>query len=100
MIITKITEMDSLTMKFEGWLDTTTSPELAKELESLDSGIRELIFDFEKLEYISSAGLRQIVSAYKLMENGSFKIINASKPVMEVLKMTGFLKKLNVEPIV
>ncbi len=54
-------------MKLEGWLDTQTTAEFGKALDALESNIEELILDFEKLEYTSSAGLRQIVAAHKKM---------------------------------
>ena len=56
------------TMKIIGWLDTQTAPQLGEELSKLSDDITSLVFDFAKLEYISSAGLRQVVSAYKKMD--------------------------------
>ena len=53
------------TMEIIGWLDTQTAPQLGEELSKLSDDITSLVFDFAKLEYISSAGLRQVVSAYK-----------------------------------
>ena len=55
------------TMEIIGWLDTQTAPQLGEELSKLSDDITSLVFDFAKLEYISSAGLRQVVSAYKKM---------------------------------
>lgn len=97
-IITKIND-NVATILMEGWLDTTTAPQLGEELDKLSADISNLILDFEKLEYISSAGLRQIVVAYQKMGNDKFKIINTNPEVMEVFKMTGFDKKLDIEMV-
>ena len=71
-----------------GWLDTQTAPELKAELDALSSEITELEIDCKELEYISSAGLRQIVAAHTKM-NGNFELTNVSSEIMYVLKMTG-----------
>ncbi len=97
MNINKQMVEDTLTLSFEGWLDTTTAPELGELLDTLDDNISNLIFDFEKLEYISSAGLRQVIIAYRKMGNENFKIINTSVQVMEVFKMTGFAEKMDIQ---
>ena len=83
-------------IKLEGWLDTQTTAEFAKEIESLDSNIEELILDFAKLEYTSSAGLRQIVAAHKKL-NGKLTVKNVCSEIMDVFKMTGFDKRLHIE---
>ena len=86
------------TMEIIGWLDTQTAPQLEEALSKLGDEITNLVFDFAKLEYISSAGLRQVVSAYKKMSGkGEFKIINVSDEVYDVFKLTGFEKKINIE---
>ena len=78
-----------LNVAIEGRLDTTTAPELesflSKKYETTDS----LVIDCEKLIYISSAGLRVLLSAHKRMK-GAMKLVNVSELVMEVLEMTGF----------
>lgn len=84
------------TVKLEGWLDTQTTAEFAKELESLDASVEELVLDLEKLEYTSSAGLRQIVAAHKKM-NGKLTVKNISSEIMDVFEMTGFAKRLHIE---
>lgn len=96
MNIVKQTENNVVTLALEGWLDTQTAPELGAELDTLDGGADSLVLDFGKLEYISSAGLRQVVAAYKKM-SGRMKVINVSNEIMEVFKMTGFDTKLNIE---
>ena len=87
-----------LTICVAGRLDTTTAPDLEKALkESLD-GITALTFDFEKLDYISSAGLRVLLSAQKTMaKQGSMKIIHVNELVMEVFDVTGFADILTIE---
>ncbi len=83
-------------LKLAGWLDTQTTSEFAKELETLEDSIKELILDFEKLEYTSSAGLRQIVAAHKKM-NGKLTVKNVCSEIMDVFKLTGFDKRLHIE---
>ena len=98
MIINKAINGTSLTLFLEGRLDTTTSPELETVLkESLD-GVTELIFDFEKLEYISSAGLRVLLSAQKKMNSqGTMKVVHVAEIIMEIFEVTGFSDILTIE---
>ncbi len=97
MNIIKKIDGNTATISLEGWLDTTTSPELGAEIDGLEENISSLIFDFEKLEYISSAGLRQIIITYRKMGADNFKIINTNPEVMEVFKMTGFSDKIDIK---
>ena len=78
-----------LIVAIEGRLDTITAPELESFLAKNYEGAESLKFDCEKLSYISSAGLRVLLSAYKRAK-GTMKLINVSELVMEVLEMTGF----------
>ncbi len=96
--ITKNLENDCLTISLEGRLDTTTAPQLETTLkESLD-GVQELVMDFEKLEYISSAGLRVLLSAQKVMsKQGSMKVIHVSDLIKEIFEVTGFIDILTIE---
>ncbi len=87
---------NSAIMKLEGWLDTQTSSDFAKAIEELENSITELTLDLEKLEYTSSAGLRQIVAAHKKM-NGKLTVKNVCSEIMDVFKMTGFDKRLHIE---
>ena len=97
MIIKKNLEENNLTITLEGRLDTNTAPELENEIETLD-GVKNLIFDFKNLEYISSAGLRIILSLQKRMNNqGSILIKNANDEVKEVFEITGFSTILTIE---
>lgn len=87
LIITKKNDEKNLTIALEGTLDTMTSPQLEAELEQIPSGTENLVFDFEKLTYISSAGLRAMIGAEKKIsaKNGSMKIINVSEILKENL---------------
>lgn len=82
----------------EGRLDTTTAPQLEKELKDDIAGVTELSFDFEKLEYISSAGLRVLLSAQKIMnKQGHMGIRNVNEDIMEIFEVTGFSDILDIE---
>lgn len=97
MKIGKKLENDTLTITLEGRLDTNSLPQLEQEIPDLDN-IKKLIFDFEKLEYISSAGLRIILSLQKIMNNkGNMIIKNVCDDVREVLDITGFSDILTIE---
>ena len=98
MTINKTRNGNELTIALEGCLDTTTSPELEAELrESLD-GVTSLIFDFSELEYISSAGLRVLLSARKNMNRqGAMKITHVIDTIMEIFEVTGFTDILTIE---
>lgn len=98
MKITSKREENKVTMEITGWLDTQTAPQLGEALSQLDDNVTSLVFDFSKLEYISSAGLRQVVSAYKKMAGKEgFKIINVSNEVFDVFRLTGFDQKIQIE---
>ena len=96
--INKCTEDKKLTVALEGRLDTTTSPELENSLRESLEGVEELVMDLEKLEYISSAGLRVLLSAQTLMmKQGSMKVTNVNETVMEIFEVTGFVDILTIE---
>ena len=98
MTITKKQNGTELCIALEGRLDTTTAPDLEKELKDSLNGITELTMDFEKLDYISSAGLRVLLSAHKTMsKQGSMKLIHVNEMVMEVFEVTGFADILTIE---
>lgn len=98
MEIVNKAEGTKMTMEISGWLDTQTAPQLEEALSALDDSVTSLVFDFAKLEYISSAGLRQVIAAYKKMaDKDGFKIINISDEVYDVFKLTGFYQKINIE---
>ena len=81
-----------------GRLDTTTAPVLDKTINEDVADTQDLVLDLNGLEYISSAGLRVLLSAQKKMQkNGSMKVINVCEAVMEVFEMTGFADILTIE---
>ncbi len=101
MKITSNIENDVITISLEGRLDTTTSPELQDELDKLLTKTKfNLILDFKNLSYVSSAGLRVLLSAQKKANDlvGNVVIRNVSDSIMEVFDMTGFSDFLNIEP--
>ena len=83
------------TIALEGWLDTQTAPELAAALDELDENVESLTLDLTALEYVSSAGIRQIVAAHKKMAGG-LTVLNVTPEVLEVLRLTGVDKRLNI----
>ena len=88
----------ALEVALTGRLDTMTSPELEKELNEQLDGAETLVFDFTELEYISSAGLRVLLSAHKKMsDKGGMKVKNINEIVREVFEVTGFTDILNIE---
>ncbi len=98
MTINKKFENEKAILNIIGRLDTQTAPELEKMLEELGEDCKELILDMTELEYISSAGLRVILKAQKLMNSkGSMKLTGVNESVMEVFEITGFLDILTVE---
>ena len=98
MTIDKILNETALTLAPEGRLDTTTAPDLEAVVRASLDGITDLTFDFAKLEYISSAGLRVLLTSQKLMNNkGSMKVIHVSEIIMEIFEVTGFSDILTIE---
>ena len=94
----KIINDSELTMKVSGRLDSDTAPGLENELKECIGDVTELIFDLKELEYISSAGLRVLLSAQKVMgKQGEMKVINANESVMEIFEVTGFSTILTIE---
>ena len=87
----------ALVLAPEGRLDTMTAPQLEAALQEALPGVEELTFDFEKLEYSSSAGLRVLLSAQKTMnKQGAMKVIHANEMIMEIFEVTGFADILNI----
>ena len=98
MKISKQQNGANMTLALEGRLDTTTSPELEKELKASLDGVESLILDFTKLDYISSAGLRVLLAAHKQMSmKGGLKVKNVNEIVREVFDVTGFADILTIE---
>lgn len=94
MTINKTVEGSKMTMAIEGRLDTTTAPKLETEINAL-TGVTELVLDIEKLEYISSAGLRVLLGAHKKLAGG-LTIAHVSADVMEIFEVTGFSDILTI----
>lgn len=87
-----------LTIALEGRLDTVTAPELEKVVNENLDGIIDLVFDFDKLDYVSSAGLRVLLSCQKTMQKqGKMKLVNVCNEVNEVFELTAFNKILTIE---
>ena len=98
MTIKKITDGTKLTAEIEGRIDTTTAPDLEDDLRASLDGITELVLDFGGVKYISSAGLRVLLSLHKqLSEQGEMKLTNVSEDVLEIFEVTGFSDILTVE---
>jgi anti-sigma B factor antagonist len=91
-------EAEKLTVALDGRLDTVTAPEFEKKIGELLNGVSELVIDMTKVEYVSSAGLRVILKAQKVMFNqGKMKLIGVNETVMEVFEITGFSNILKIE---
>ena len=98
MTIQKTLNGSTLSVALEGRLDTTTAPQLEAELKAPMDGITELELDFEKLEYLSSAGLRVLLAAQKVMnKQGKMVIRHVNETIQEVFEITGFIDILTIE---
>ena len=98
MTIGKIAEGNKLTIALSGRLDTTTAPKLETELKQNISGVEELVLDLAALEYLSSAGLRVLLSAQKVMNRqGCMVVRNVNEVIMEIFEVTGFVDVLTIE---
>lgn len=99
MKITKNFTDGVLTMEIDGRIDTMTAPELESELKhSVTNDVQSLIFDFAKVEYLTSAGIRVIMSAEKVMSTqGQMKLIHVNDEINEIFDMTGLIDLLVIE---
>ena len=98
MLINKETNGNELIVSIEGRLDTTTAPQLEAEFANSLNGVEKLIVNMEKLAYISSAGLRVILKAQKIMnKQGKMTVKNVSPEIKEIFEVTGFDELLNIE---
>ncbi len=96
--ITKNIEDNKAVFMLEGRLDTNTSIELEDSIKESVEGLNELTLDIENLEYISSAGLRVLLSAQKIMsKQGEMKVIHVNETIMEIFEVTGFSEILTIE---
>lgn len=98
MTIEKTITATAAVLKIIGRLDTTTAPELEAAIDACAPGIKELVLDCAALEYVSSAGLRVILKAQKLMNTrGGMKLTHVNETIMEVFDITGFADILTIE---
>ena len=98
MTIEKTITGTAAALKIIGRLDTSTAPELEATIDGCVAGIKELVLDCSELEYVSSAGLRVILKAQKLMNTqGSMKLTGVNETIMEVFDITGFADILTIE---
>lgn len=98
MTIIKQREGTKLTLSLNGRLDTITAPDLEKVVNNELDGVTDLLMDFEELAYMSSAGLRVILAAQKLMNKQGYMVIcHVNDTIMEVFEVTGFVDILTIE---
>ena len=98
MTINKDRKGTELIISLEGRLDTITAPELEKELNASLNGVQALSFNFDKLEYISSAGLRVLLAAQKCMnKQGTMVVKNVNETISEIFEVTGFNDILTIQ---
>lgn len=93
------TKDNTLTVKLDGKLNTTTSSTLEKELQNHVNNVTDIIMDFAKVSYISSSGIRVLLATEQHMANqgGSFKIIHVNDDIMEIFELVGFMDMVQVE---
>ena len=96
MTITKSQNGDAVTLTLDGWLDALSAPELQKEYETVETDMGSLVIDMEKLQYISSAGIRCLVAISKDMRD-RFVIKNASDELMDIFHVTGIDRIIKFE---
>ena len=98
MVLNVESENKVYTIKISGRIDTLTAPALQSEFEKIEADADKVIFDMTEAEYISSAGLRVILSAHKtMMTQGTMKIINVNEIISEIFSVTGFTDVLDIE---
>ncbi len=99
MNVIKIVNSDNITLQVEERVDTSTAPQLQYEIDKVIEETDKLVLDFKELIYISSAGLRVLLSAHKSMDKkaGTLVITNVSEDILEIFEVTGFSDILNIE---
>lgn len=98
MKITKTQNGNSLYLALEGRLDTNTAPELEASIKGSIDGAEELTINMEALDYLSSAGLRVLLGAQKIMnKQGSMRVTHVNDTIMEIFEVTGFADILTIE---
>ena len=97
MKIEKVLDGQQLTVKLSGRLDTNTAPELESDLKESLSDVKDMVFDFHDLAYISSAGLRILLLTKKAIKEGEVKVIGVNETIREILEVSGFAEILTIE---
>ena len=97
MIITKESSENKVTLLLDGWLDTEAAPLLGNEIEKIEN-VREIVIDFDKVEYMSSSGLRQVIAAHKVAkeQGAALNLVNVHPEVMNIFEFTGLDKKISI----
>lgn len=95
MVLSKTVDGTRVTLAIDGWLDTQTAPELGAALDDLGDDVEVLVLDLSALEYVSSAGIRQVVATHKKM-GGRLEVRGVAPAVLEVFTLTGVDKRLNI----
>ena len=97
MKINATNENGKVVLKLEGWLDTVSSPELGEAVDAIEEA-NAIVLDFENVEYMASAGLRQVIAAHKKAKaiDAQFSIINVGTEVMSIFRMTNIDRKLDI----
>ena len=97
MEIERSSDGEKLNVRLIGEVDAMNANEIESELLKQSEGVREMIFDLSKLEYISSAGLRVLLSMQKMMKKqGNMEVRNTPEDVMQIFKVSGFVRLLNI----
>lgn len=98
MTFNKISEDNQMILSLSGRLDAANAPRLETELKNSINGVEKLVFDFKELEYISSAGLRVLLNAQKVMNRqGKMIVRNVNDTIADVFEITGFVDILTIE---
>lgn len=98
MTVNAIREEEKLTLQMEGRIDSSTSDDFQKAIdENFTDDVGDIVLDFGGVDFISSKGLRVLVSLYKKLEGREMKITGANASVKEVLRLSGLLKKFDVD---
>ena len=97
MTITTLKQNDQITFRLDGWLDTLSSPELGAAVDGVTEA-SAIILDFDKVEYIASSGVRQVVACHRRAKElgAAFSVVNVGTEVMSILQLTGIDKKITV----
>ena len=98
MTINVTNENKNIVIGIEGWLDTNASPELGEKIDEITEAT-SIVLDFDKVEYIASSGVRQIVYCYRKAKElcAEFSVVNVSAEIMSIIKLTGIDKKMKIE---